>query len=190
MLSAMLDPTSLAPEDIRPITRREYGHMVELGMFEDEKLELLRGALVTMSPQKWAHAIVVEWLNEQLIRRLDPRYSVRPQLPFAADPWSEPEPDIAVVEKDYTRRDHPTEVLLLVEVADSSLRKDRGLKLEIYAEAGVPEYWIIDVQEMTVTVYSEPSGKRYHRTVTLRDGDVLKPTRLPEIELAVAAIPR
>src|SRR5690242_20819821 len=99
MLSSMFDPAVIAPERIRPISRREYDRMVELGMFEDEKLELLRGTLVTMSPQKWPHAVVVEWLTEKLIRGLDPAYSVRPQLPFAADEWSEPEPDIAVIRK-------------------------------------------------------------------------------------------
>jgi Uma2 family endonuclease len=186
----MFDPNIVSPERIRPISRREYDHMVELGMFEDEKLELLRGALVTMSPQKWPHAIVVEWLNEKLIRGLDPKYSVRPQLPFAADDWSEPEPDLAVVTKDYTRRDHPSEVLLLIEVADSSLRKDRGLKLEIYAEARVPEYWIIDVNAMTVTVHTEPSGDRYARVQTFRDGDVVRPTQLPALDIAVSEIPR
>ena len=190
MLCSMFDPDVVAPERIRPISRREYDRMVELGIFEDEKLELLRGALVTMSPQKWAHAIVVEWLTEKLIRGLDPAYAVRPQLPFAADEWSEPEPDIAVVEKDYTRREHPSEVLLLVEVADSSLRKDRGLKLEIYAEARVPEYWILDVTTMTVTVHTEPAGRGYERVQVLRDGDVLRPVRVPGIALPVAEIPR
>lgn len=190
MLSSMFDPAVIAPERIRPISRREYDRMVELGMFEDEKLELLRGVLVTVSPQNWRHAIVIEWLTEKLIRGLDPTYAVRPQLPFAADDWSEPEPDIAVVQKDYTRRDHPSEVLLLIEVADSSLRKDRGLKLEIYAQARVPEYWIVDVSTMTVTVHTVPLDGQYERVEMLRDGDVLRPTRLADIALAVADIPR
>jgi Uma2 family endonuclease len=115
---------------------------------------------------------------------------VRPQLPFAADDWSEPEPDIAVVQKDYTRRGHPSEVLLLIEVADSSLRKDRGLKREIYAQARVPEYWIVDVSTMTIAVHTVPLDGQYERVEVLRDGDVLRPTRLADIALAVADIPR
>src|SRR5207249_1079206 len=137
MLSSMFDPELVEPEHIRPISRKEYDRMVEVGILdEDERCELLRGAIVTMSPQKWHHAAMVSWLNEQLIRQLDTSYEVRPALPFAADDWSEPEPDIAVTRKDHARREHPSAVFLIIEVAESSLRKDRKIKTGIYAEAG------------------------------------------------------
>lgn len=190
MLADMFPRELVAPETFRPISRREYDQMVELGMFENEKIELLRGALVTMSPQKLPHARVVQWLNAKLVHALNPRYAVRPQLPFAADDWSEPEPDFVVTHPEQTVHGHPSDVLLVIEVSDSSLRKDRVLKLEIYAEAKVPEYWIIDVNTMTVTVHTEPIGDRYARIVTLRDGDVLRPTLLPDLAIAVAEIPR
>lgn len=190
MLADMFHPDLVAPQRLRPLSRTEYDLLVAAGQFGDEKLELLRGALVTMSPQKSPHARAVEWVSNELRLSLDRSYSVRTQLPFAADDSSEPEPDVAVVRRDYARVDHPGEALLLVEVADTSLRKDRGLKLTIYAEAKVPEYWIVDVTEHTVTVYTEPTGDRYATVATLGDGDTLRPTLLPTVALPVAELPR
>jgi Uma2 family endonuclease len=190
MLAARFDPPFIEPQQIRLLSRREYDGLVELDWFVDEPIELLRGVLVTMSPQKWPHAAAVSFFNEQLVLQLGGRYEVRPQLPFAADDWSEPEPDLAVVRKDPNLRGHPSEALLLVEVAGSSLRLDRGLKRMIYAEAGVPEYWIVDVNEWTVEVHTRPDGGRYGSVQMLRDGDVLRPTLLPEVAIRVVDIPR
>jgi hypothetical protein len=190
MLDSMFDPGELAPERIRPLARVEYDRMVELGLFEDEHLELLRGALVTMSPQGWLHMRIVAWLTERLVRQLDESYEVRPHGPFAASEWSEPEPDVAVARKDYDVRAHPSVVLLLVEVSLSSLRIDRGVKLAIYADAGVPEYWIVDVATMTVEVFTGPVDGAYTESRVVRDGDVLRPSGLPGVEIAVASIPR
>jgi len=191
MLHHMFDPELVAPDRIRPLARKEYDRMVEVGILEeDEKIELLRGQLVTMSPVGSQHCAIVEWLNERLIRQLDPRYGVRPQMPFAADDWSEPEPDITVRRKDPTLRDHPRELLLLIEVSDSSLRKDRGLKLRIYAASGVPEYWIFDLQHDCVEVYTEPNGESYARVEVRRGDDVLRPALLPGVAIPLAEMPR
>ena len=190
MLAASFDPELIAPERLRLLSRREYDQLVELGWFHDEPIELLRGMLVTVSPQSWLHAAAVSFLNEQLVLQLAGRHAVRPQLPFAADDWSEPEPDLAVARKDPARREHPGELLLLIEVAHSSLRLDRGLKRAIYAEVGVPEYWIVDVNERTVEVHTRPVDGRYSSVQMLRDGDVLRPTLLPEVSIRVAEIPR
>jgi Uma2 family endonuclease len=191
MLSSMFDPELVEPEHIRPISRKEYERMVEVGILDaDERCELLRGAIVTMSPQKWHHATIVAWLTEQLIRQLATEYEVRPALPYAAGEWSEPEPDVAVARKDYSRHEHPSDVFLVIEVAESSLRKDRKIKTGIYAEAGVPEYWIVDLKTMSVEVYTRPIGDRYESMIALRDGDVLRPTMLPGVALAIADMPR
>jgi Uma2 family endonuclease len=187
---ATLTPAAVEPEHIRPLSRAEYDRLVDLGWFVDERIELLRGMLVKMSPQNWLHAAAVAFFNERLVLQLAGLHEVRPQLPFAADDWSEPEPDLAVVRKDPARRAHPSELLLVVEIADSLLRADRGLKLAIYAEAGVPEYWIVDVKQLIVEVHTVPSDGRYARVQTLQDGDVLRPTLLPEVAIAVADIPR
>jgi Uma2 family endonuclease len=190
MLATPFDPALVEPQRIRPLSRHEYDRLVELDYFQNERIELLRGMLVTMSPQKWPHSAAVEFFTEQLILQLAGRYAVRPQLPFVADDWSEPEPDLAVCLKDPTRRDHPSELLLLIEVAETSLRIDRGVKRAIYAESGVPEYWIVDVNQLTVEVYTLPVDGSYTSVQALRDGDVLRPTLLPDVKIAVADVPR
>lgn len=190
MLSAMVDP-ELESEQLRPISRAEYERMVEVGILGPrERIELLRGAIVTMSPIGRHHVDVVSWFTEQLILQLDRTFQVRTQAPFIAGDWSEPEPDIAIARKDYTLRDHPRELFLVIEVSESTLRRDRKIKTSIYAEAGVPEYWIVNLQEMTVEVYTDPAGDRYETIVTLRDPDVLRPKLLPAVALAIAEIPR
>ena len=187
MLDAMVD-TSLV-EGLRPISRREYEQMGQLGMFRDERVELLRGMLVKKMTIGWLHAEVVSWLTRELVLQLGRAYQVRTQSPFAASEWSEPEPDVAIARIDKTRRDHPSELQLVIEVAESSLRRDRGVKLGIYAETGVPEYWVIDLTTMTVEVYTQPSGDGYAHVETLTDG-VLRPTQLPGVALAIAEMPR
>jgi len=194
MLAVDMEPLTdlglLEGEAIRPISRADYHRMLEVGIVaEGEKVELLCGMLVTKMTQKGLHAGVVEWLTSQLIRKLDESYRVRCQLPYAASKYSEPEPDIVVAPKG-DLLDHPSSLLRCIEVAESSLRKDRNLKLRIYAAAKVPEYWIVDINTMTVEVYTQPAGDTYAQVQHLRDGDVLYPTQLPGITLAVAEIPR
>jgi Uma2 family endonuclease len=191
MLSAMVDPSLISADTIRPLSRTEYERMVELGFFrEDEHVELLEGVLVKMSPQGWLHAAVVQRLTKLLSRAIDDSLAVRTGLPFAATDCSEPEPDLAVVRDDPALREHPSEVLLIIEVSNTSLDIDRTAKLATYAKARVPEYWVVDVNAMTVEVYTDPSRSRYARKQTLRDGDMLRPTLLPGIEIAVADLPR
>jgi Uma2 family endonuclease len=191
MLEAMVEMSiPVEPDQIRRLSRAEYLRMAELGMFEDERVELLHGIVVKMSPIGWSHTRVEAWLLRKLILSLDDSYEVRPQSSWPAGEWSMPEPDIAVARKDYSVRDYPKELLLVIEVADSSIRRDRGPKLSIYAAAGVPEYWIVDVNAGTVDVCTEPTGDRYTRVVVVRDGDMLRPTRLAGVEIAVADIPR
>ena len=185
----MVDP-ELQSERVRPLLRREYDRLVELGFFEDEKIELLRGILVEMSPQGIAHGDLSEWLAQWFSATLPmTEYRVRSQLPFAATDDSEPEPDLLIVRRNAAHRGHPSDALLVVEVSSSSLRKDRSIKLGIYAEAGVPEYWIVDVERECVEVYTEPSGREYGRCELVDRTGVLRPVQLPGIALAVADLP-
>jgi Uma2 family endonuclease len=185
--AVVVDPKELEPERIRPLQRAEYDRMVELGFFgDDERVELLRGALVAMSPQGPVHAYVIERLNKLLIEAVGDRARVRPQAPFAASDLSEPEPDLAVYPPGHDVRTHPREALLVVEIADSSLRKDRGIKSEIYAEAAVPEYWIVDLVHEVVEVRTDPSNGRYARLDVRRRGERVALASLPDVVLAVA----
>jgi Uma2 family endonuclease len=156
---------------IRPLRRAEYDVLVDQGMFdEDERIQLLDGELVVMSPQKPPHAGIVEALNERLMPSLVGRARVRVQLPLAAGEHSEPEPDVAIVPADEPRDRHPQRALLVIEVADTSLALDLVRKARIYAAAGVPEYWVIDVARDVVHVHTQPGADGY-ATVTKRGAD-------------------
>jgi Uma2 family endonuclease len=161
------------PRRLRPLRRVEYDQLVELGVFANEKIELLQGGLVPKTPQGSRHAFVIQVITRQLVMVLRDRVHVRVQLPFAASDISEPEPDVALMPPGDYYNQHPTRALLVIEVADTSLREDRDLKSPIYAAAGVPEFWLIDVNAQTVTVYRNPDGgawtemKRHNRDETL-----------------------
>jgi len=183
---AVLDLSQIAPEAPRPITRDEYERLVSMGFFDEgEHVELLYGVLVRMTPQNPPHSSVVEELTETFVSKLIGRARVRIQLPFAASDDSEPEPDVAVVPLgDYTSK-HPREALLIVEVAHTSHRKDRNVKARLYAESGVPEYWLVDVPARAVEVYTGPRDGRYESVVTCSSDDHIVLVHFPDVSLAV-----
>lgn len=158
--------TDMTEVRVRPLRRVEYDLLVDQGMFgEDERIQLLDGELVEMSPQKAPHAGIVEALNERLMPALVGRARVRVQLPLGAGEHSEPEPDVAIVPADEPRDRHPERALLVIEVADTTLGLDLVRKARIYAEAGVPVYWVIDVRRDVVHVHTDPTAGGY-ATVT------------------------
>jgi Uma2 family endonuclease len=192
MVELVLDPELLKPERIIPrgrrLSRRAYDALVARGVFDDERIELLRGQLVTMSPQGGLHAAVSARIAQRLIGLLDGSYDVRSHSPYAASDDSEPEPDISVSRRARRLRYHPSKALLLIEVSESSLRKDRLVKAEIYAENRAPEYWIVDLASRSVFVHTDPVRGAYRSILQLRRKDVLRPVRLPGIELTVAEL--
>ncbi len=186
--SLLLDQSLIAPDTLRIIRRDDYERMVELGLFEDERVELLRGALVAMSPQGTRHAEAITNLLSVLMERLGRRAKVRCQMPFAAGADSAPEPDIAVVPVlDYSTF-MPQRAHLIVEVAESSLRKDRILKSDLYAEAEVPEYWLVDLAHGAIEVRTLPVAGKYTRTVIVTITDAIRPTAFPDLDIPVREI--
>jgi Uma2 family endonuclease len=179
----------LVPRATKLMSRLEYDRLVERGVLVGEPIELLRGRLVTVMPQGVRHHNLVAWLGRELTLALGRDYMVHQQMPLAATDDSEPEPDIAVTRGELDSRSHPSTALLVIEVADSSLATDREDKAPIYAQAGVPEYWIVDVNTATVEVLTRPAGAGYQRAVRLARGDVLRPTELAGVEIAVADLP-
>jgi len=175
------------PELVRTLKRSEYDQMIGLGLFQDERVELLRGVLVKMSPQHAAHASTVQKLTQLLASRLQGRFILRIQSPLALLDDSEPEPDVAVVPLGDYDAAHPTTALLVIDVSDSTLKKDRG-KASMYASAGIGEYWIVNIAARTVELYSSPEGDRYAEARTLRPGDALRPAALGDVTIAVAEI--
>jgi Uma2 family endonuclease len=158
---AMLDAQSVVPERIRPLLRSEYDHLIELGAFADERIELLYGTLVEMSPQGISHSSIVQFLSTWLMEQLSKRVSIRIQSPLAATNDSEPEPDIAVVPKSDYRDALPSQALWIIEVADSSMKKDSVVKARLYATMNVPEYWIVDIKKQVLEIRSMPIAGEY-----------------------------
>jgi Uma2 family endonuclease len=163
----------------------EYDRLIELGCFRDERVELLNGAIVAMSPQGAAHSFAVARLNALLTPALVGRALVLVQSPFAARDDSEPEPDLTVVPLGNYRQDHPTTAFLVVEVADSSLRKDRGVKADLYAAAEIAEYWVVDLAAASVEVRKAPVGGTYTEIATKVTTDVIVPVAFPDLEIRV-----
>jgi Uma2 family endonuclease len=176
-------------------TRSEYEQMIDAGIFRaDEHVELLDGEILAMTPQKSQHAATVFIVEDLLKAAFRSGYAVRTQAPLALDAMSAPEPDIAVVpgtHRDYLSQ-HPTTALLIVEVADTSLRLDRQQKGAIYARAGIADYWIINLQDGIVEIYREPvqtsTGWGYRLVQSLRQGETVTPLASPEAPIPVAEL--
>jgi Uma2 family endonuclease len=176
----------LAPERVRPLKRVEFERLVDAGVFDDERVELLGGAIVEMSPQHPRHAATVARLNKILTRIAGDQLELRPQLPLAASDDSLPEPDFALVPLGDHDHAHPSHALLVVEVADSSLRKDRLLKAELYAHAGVPEYWIVNLADRAVEVHTNPRDGIYSKVRSVEPDAAIRLVALPDVEVLVA----
>jgi Uma2 family endonuclease len=178
----------IEPELTRRVKRDEYHRMAEVGIFDGERVELLRGAIIKMSPTNPPHADTLDRLAEILLPALVGRARVRTQGPVLAADDSEPEPDLAVFALgDYSGR-HPDRVMLVVEVSDSPLRKDRLLKGPLYAESGFEEYWIVDVAARTVEVHRGPLGDGW-KSVTRHDAtETLHVAAFPDVTLPIAQL--
>jgi len=171
----------ISPQELRPLRRVEYEELARAGMFEDERIELLYGAIVRMSPTGAPHDGTIQRLTRLLVLALDPRAAIRVQSSFAASEKSQPQPDVAVVPPGDYGDAHPSEGWLIVEVADSSRRKDLGLKARLYAECGVPEYWVVDVAENVIVVHTRIVGGEYGSVARHGRGDKLALVRFPDV---------
>ena len=187
-----------APLRQRPIKRVEYERLTEQGFFDsDERLELLDGLLVVREPQHAPHATAVKLAAQALRDAFGPGWLVEGQFPIALDDMSEPEPDVAVVPgtaRDY-RASHPARPVLILEVAESSLAKDRGVKLALYARAGIADYWLVNLIERVVEVYREPvwspssaHGWRYASIVVAHPPETITPLAAPHSRIALADV--
>lgn len=166
-----------------------YHRLAELGVLdEDDRVELLDGQIVEMTPIGAAHAACVNRLNHLLARGLGSDVCVSAQNPLVlAERW-EPQPDIVVLPQHAglsgARLPHAPDVLLVIEVADSSLERDRDVKLPRYAAAGIPEAWIVDLPSDTISVYRQPGPDGYREILTATRGATLRPVELPGTALA------
>lgn len=158
-------------------TRREYHHLVDAGVLrEDDRVELIEGEIIHMSPQNTSHAVAIRLVRSILQRVFSEKdYQVDEQLPLALGPESEPEPDVSVVEgrpRDFLE-DHPTSAVLVVEVADASLQFDRNRKQALYARYNLPEYWIVNLRNRQLEIRRKPVEESYTDVAVYEPGDAV-----------------
>lgn len=170
--------TKTAPPQRRRFTVDEYHQMAEAGILRpNDRVELLDGHIYTMSPIGSKHAACVRRLNRLFFKQAEPHALVSVQNPIQLTPDSEPEPDVALLaprDDDYaSRHPRPDEVFLLVEVSGETLTFDREVKLPLYAQAQIPEVWIVALEEEQIHVYRQPDDAHYaDHTICEREDDL------------------
>lgn len=181
-----------APQPEPLFTAERYFALVDEGVLQpDDRVELLEGVIVAMPLQNPPHAGYTSLVVSQLLRLVGDRAVVRPQAPLPLG-LSVPEPDIAVVpgvHADYLRH-HPTTALLVVEVAHTSLPQDRPTKAAIYAAAGIPEYWIVNVRDRALEILRDPDRRLrlYADRRTAAPDEFVSLVALPDVRVPVASI--
>ena len=175
----------------RLFTVDEYDRMAEAEIVSpDERVELIDGEILAMTPSGPHHRACVAILDKEFQRQLGRRAFVWTQMSLRLGTLSEPEPDIVVVHPrdDHYRRSDPSpkDIALIIEVADTSLRRDRELKASLYARSGVREFWIVDVAGEAIEVYRAPRGGTYRRRQRVERGAVVRPRAFPDVVVAVS----
>jgi Uma2 family endonuclease len=181
---------ALPAEVIRPLRRVEYDRLVALGVFQDERVELLDGTIYAMSPIGIPHNYAVQELNELLVLALHGRAKVRPQMSYAASELSEPEPDLMVTPLISWDKEQANIAHLIIEVSESSLAYDRGRKRRLYASCGVPEYWIVNLPERCIEVYTLPASNVYTRVGKYEPGQSIRLGAFTDVEVRVSDVIR
>lgn len=177
----------------RLFTVDDYERMCETGILrEDDKVELIGGEITQMAAVGRRHASCVDVANDLLTEQRKRRYIVRVQSPIYLHDFSAPEPDIALLiwRKDFYRHQAPkaADVLLVIEVSDSSLEYDRRTKLPDYARSGIKEFWIVNLVEERIEIYTQPVGNRYEKVVYVEQGEALASVTIPDLTLDADAL--
>jgi hypothetical protein len=178
----------------RRFTVEEYYRMAETGILKpDDRVELIEGEIIQMSPIGRMHAAWVDFLTSLFVTALKGKATVRVQNPVRIGNHSEPEPDLMVLKHkaDFYASGHPgpEDVLLLIEVADSSAESDRTGKLRLYALAGIAEVWVVNLEKHQIEVYRKPRGNEYQSTQTHARGSSASPAAFPEIAVSIDQLP-
>lgn len=170
------------------LTVHDYYRMAEVGLLSpDDRVELIEGEIIEMPPIGDRHADVVRVLTKRLIRAIGDAAEVSAQLPVRLSLRSEPQPDFAIIKAKQGRsRKHPvpSDVVLLIEVSDSTLRYDLGKRASLYAAHGIPEYWVFDLQHDRVWRHHKPRGREYTQRDEITAGALPLPSLDAELDLA------
>jgi Uma2 family endonuclease len=173
------------------LTVEDYHKMGEAGILgEDDRVELIEGELIDMPPIGSDHAGMVILLTTLLNTGLSGRALLSTQNPVQLGKRSEPQPDIVILRprSDFYRKSHPQpkDILLLIEVADTTARYDREVKIPLYGRSGIPEVWLVNIPERCVEVYLQPNRNGYRQMLRLAQDERLGLSQLPDVSLAVA----
>jgi Uma2 family endonuclease len=168
----------------------EYYRMAEAGILpERPRTELVNGEIIEMTSMGSRHAAVVSGVNELFVVLFKGKALLRPQLPLRLNEYNEPEPDIVLLKprQDRYSSRHPgaSDVFLVMEICDSSLKYDRDVKLPIYAEMKLPEVWLADLTSDTLYVYRQPIAKTYKSSLRLRRGEKASCLKFPQVDIKV-----
>jgi Uma2 family endonuclease len=171
----------------------EYHQMTAAGILtEDDCVELIEGEIIKMSAISARHAACVDRLNKLLNRRAGKMAIVRVQSPIGLGEYSEPQPDLALLKPraDFYAQAHPTpkDVLLVVEVIETSAVRDRSLKLPLYARAAIPEVWLVDLSQGLIEIYARPAKGAYRELHQVKRGEAAISLTIPGLKLSVARI--
>lgn len=174
-------------------TIEEYHKMGEAGIFhEDDRVELVEGEIVEMTPIGARHAETVNTLNDLManLRGRSGGYTISVQNPIVLGVHDEPQPDLALLrlDRDRTRLPRPEDVLLLMEVSDTTLRYDRETKFPLYARGGVPEAWLVDLQNSVIELHTEPSTDGYKVVRKFDRTETVTSTTVPEVSIGADAV--
>jgi Uma2 family endonuclease len=179
-----------APFTLRKWTVEEYHKLGEIGFFNpEERVELIEGNIIQMSAKGTAHTSATRRTANALRDLLGNRVDVYYKSPIALDDNSEPEPDITLViidPLDYaTHHPTPSEIYLIIEVADSSLTYDREVKAKIYARSGIADYWVLNVNDRQLHVFREPAENGYQSELILGENGSISPLHFPAVNIAI-----
>jgi Uma2 family endonuclease len=184
--------TEIARKRMR-IDVNRYQKMVAAGVLtRDDKIELIDGEMLEMAPIGMKHVLVLSKLTKLFVLGVGDAGIVVPGCPVDVDEFSEPEPDLCVLrarpDMYGTRHPEPVDVLLLIEVSDSSLAFDLSVKRALYARSGVAEYWLADVPGRALRVFREPLGDEYLQHAMHPAGSVVRPLAFPDIAVDVGVL--
>jgi Uma2 family endonuclease len=174
-------------------TVQEYHHLSDLGILDSsERTELITGKIVLMTAKGTPHVIALQLIASSLQAQLNNIALIRAQDPIELDDFSEPEPDLAIVKGkilDYTdRHPSPSDVFLVVEVADSTLKKDCEVKDKLYARSNIADYWVIDVKNRQVHIFRTPTPSGYASHLILSESQTISPLAFPSIVIPISSI--
>jgi len=188
MEAMSVEPVPIRNQPLRRLTRLEYDKLVAQGAFVDERVELMFGLVVAMSPIDPSHVESTARIHERMVLALRGRAKIRCQAPIAATDDSEPEPDVYVTPLGDYWHEHASRAHLIVEVSNSSLAYDRSEKALLYGISLVDEYWIVDLVHGLVEVRRDRDAGTWRSITTFRRGETIQMLAFPDVTIAVSEI--